>query len=171
MYGQILAEKRRNKVMTNKIQLNLNKTLKLSNLLVGFISIEENENIQTKVYQMENYIKSKGATPIGPLIQKTEYSINEEGQLDIKVYLMRQANNFIHNVEPPYTMESVLRVKNCMYARYTGPEEKLKLAYDKINVTAFEEDIELLNSNYTIFVDKQDDNIVADIFVEKKTDE
>ena len=54
---------------------------------------------------------------------------------------MRQANNFIHNVEAPYTMESVLRVRNCMYARYTGPEEKLKLAYDKINVTAFEEDI------------------------------
>lgn len=120
---------------------------------------------------MENYIKSKGATPIGPLIQKTEYSVNEEGQLDIKVYLMRQANTFIHNVEAPYNMESVLRVRNCMYARYTGPEEKLKLAYDKINVTAFEEDIELSNTSYTIFVDKQDDNIVADIFVEKKTDE
>ena len=97
--------------------------------------------------------------------------MNDEGQLYVKISLIRQANNFIHNVEPPYTMESVLRVKNCMYARYTGPEEKLKLAYDKINVTAFEEDIELSNTSYTIFVDKQDDNIVADIFVEKKTDE
>ena len=160
-----------NEVIMNKIQLNFNKTFKLSNLIIECISIEGTENIYTKVYKMENYIKSKGATPIGPLIQKTEYSVNDEGQLDIKVYLMRQANNFIHNVEAPYTMESVLRVRNCMYARYTGPEEKLKLAYDKINVTAFEEDIELSNSNYTIFVDKQDDNIVADIFVEKKTDE
>ena len=131
----------------------------------------DNRNVEHSIIQMDNYIKSKGVTPIGPLIQKTEYSVNDEGQLDIKVYLMRQANNFIHNVEAPYTMESVLRVRNCMYARYTGPEEKLKLAYDKINVTAFEEDIELSNSNYTIFVDKQDDNIVADIFVEKKTDE
>ena len=131
----------------------------------------DNRNVEHSIIQMDNYIKSKGATPIGPLIQKTEYSVNEEGQLDIKVCFMRQANNFIHNVEAPYTMESVLRVRNCMYARYTGPEEKLKLAYDKINVTAFEEDIELSNSNYTIFVDKQDDNIVADIFVEKKTDE
>ena len=131
----------------------------------------DNRNVEHSIIQMDNYIKSKGVTPIGPLIQKTEYSVNDEGQIDIKVYLMRQANNFIHNVEAPYTMESVLRVRNCMYARYTGPEEKLKLAYDKINVTAFEEDIELSNSNYTIFVDKQDDNIVADIFVEKKTDE
>ena len=51
--------------------------------------------IDVKFVQMENYIKSKGATPIGPLIQKTEYSVNEEGQLDIKVYLMRQTNTFI----------------------------------------------------------------------------
>jgi hypothetical protein len=124
-----------------------------------------------KIIKIDNYIKFKGALSIGPFIQKTECIINQEGKANVKICLMRQANNFIHNVEPPYTMESVLRVKNCMYARYTGPEEKLKLAYDKINVTAFEEDIELSNTSYTIFVDKQDDNIVADIFVEKKTDE
>lgn len=157
--------------MNNKIQLSNNKVIKLTNVIIREINIQDTDDFYKLVLHMENYIKSKVATPIGPLIQKTEYSVNDEGQLDIKVYLMRQANNFIHNVEAPYTMESVLRVRNCMYARYTGPEEKLKLAYDKINVTAFEEDIELSNSNYTIFVDKQDDNIVADIFVEKKTDE
>ena len=84
---------------------------------------------------------------------------------------MRQTNNFIHNVEAPYKMEPVIRVRNCMYAHYVGPEEKLKLAYDKINVTAFEEDITVANENYTIFIEKQDDNIVADIFVEKKSDD
>lgn len=68
-------------------------------------------------------------------------------------------------------MNSIIRIQNCIYARFTGLEEKLKLAYDKINVTAFEEDIELSNTSYTIFVDKHDENIVADIFVEKKTDE
>ena len=156
--------------MINSIIIHTNKVLKITNICIIEFNIQK-DDINFLISKMENYIKSKGATPIGPLIQKTEYSVNEEGQLDIKVYLMRQANNFIHNVEAPYTMESVLRVRNCMYARYTGPEEKLKLAYDKINVTAFEEDIELSNSNYTIFVDKQDDNIVADIFVEKKTDE
>ncbi|MDO5150539.1 MAG: hypothetical protein Q4D76_14305 [Oscillospiraceae bacterium] len=158
--------------MNNRIEIKINKILKLTNALIQYVDIKcDNRNVEHSIIQMDNYLKSKGATPIGPLIQKTEYSVNEEGQLDIKVCFMRQANNFIHNVEAPYTMESVLRVRNCMYARYTGPEEKLKLAYDKINVTAFEEDIELSNSNYTIFVDKQDDNIVADIFVEKKTDE
>ena len=157
--------------MSNTISLGQNKVLKLTNVLISEIDIQGNDDFNKLIFQIENYIKSKGATPIGPLIQKTEYHVNEEGQIDIKVNFMRQASNFIHNVEAPYSMESVVRVKNCMYARYTGPEEKIKLAYDKINVTAFEENIELSNSNFTIFVDKQDDNIVADIFVEKKTDE
>lgn len=157
--------------MDKYIVLNTNKTLKLSNVIITEITLKQSQNMVIVVEKLENYIKSKGATPIGPLIQKISYHINDEGQLEIKVYLMRQANNFIHNVEPPYTMESVLRVKNCMYARYTGPEEKLKFAYDKINLTAFEEDIELSNESYTIFVDKQDDNIIADVFMEKKVNE
>ena len=152
----------------NKIIISNNKILKLQNVFSLELDINNNEEVMTKIIQMENYIKSKGAIPIGPLIQKTKCVVNEEGQLEVKIYLMRQANNFIHNVETPYKMESVIRVRNCMYARYTGPEEKLKLAYDKINVVAFEEDIELSNENYTIFVDQQDDNIIADIFVEKK---
>ena len=143
----------------------------MNNVLIMALTIGDTNDMALSLIKLENYIKSKGATPIGPLIQKTEYNVTDEGKLDIKITLMRQANNFIHNVEAPYTMESVLRVKDCLYARYTGPEEKLKFAYDKINVTAFEEGIELGNTSYTVFVDKQDDNIVADVFVEKKTNE
>ena len=107
--------------MNNKIEIKVNKVLKLTNALIQDVDIKcDNRNVEHSIIQMDNYIKSKGVTPIGPLIQKTEYSVNDEGQIDIKVYLMRQANNFIHNVEAPYTMESVLRVRNCMYARYTG---------------------------------------------------
>ena len=154
-----------------KIELSTNKSLKLMNVLSVEIELNQDSDLETTVVKMDNYLKSKGAMPIGPLIQRTVYSINENQQLEIHAYLMRQTNNFIHNIEAPYKMEPVIRVRNCMYAHYVGPEEKLKLAYDKINVTAFEEDIELSNENYTIFVDKQDDNIVADIFVEKKSDD
>lgn len=155
----------------SKIELSTNKSLKLMNVLSLEIELNQDFDLGTTVVKMDNYLKSKGAMPIGPLIQRTVYSINEDQQLEIHAYLMRQTNNFIHNVEAPYKMEPVIRVRNCMYAHYVGPEEKLKLAYDKINVTAFEEDITVANENYTIFIEKQDDNIVADIFVEKKSDD
>ena len=157
--------------MSKTIDVSQNKTLKLTNVLTTKVNIEENEDFNKIVLQMENYVKSKGAMPIGPLIQKTSYQIDEQGQLNLNIYLMRQADKFIHNIEDPYNMESVLRVRDCIYAHYVGPEEKLKIAYDKINVLAFEEEIELSNENYTIFVNQQDDELVADIFVEKKSDE
>ncbi len=157
--------------MSEKIKLSNGKTLKLANVLIQEVNLKESADFGTVVLQIENYIKSKGAMPIGPLIQKMVYNVNEEGQLDIKIYLMRQSNNFIHNVESTYTMESLIRVKNCMYVRYTGPENKIKFAYDKINLTAFEEDIELSNESYTIVVNQEDDNIIADVFVEKLSNE
>ena len=157
--------------MSNKIDIANNKTLKLTNVLIRKIEFGKEENIQIVVEQMINFLKARGAMPIGPLIQKTSYSVREDGNLDIEICLMQQANTFIHKTEVPFQMEPVIRVQNCMYAHYVGPEEKLKLAYDKINVTAFEEDITVANENYTIFIEKQDDNIVADIFVEKKSDD
>jgi hypothetical protein len=154
----------------DKIQINYSKTLKLTNLLVKEVSLKENKDLKKEVLQMENYLKNKGAQSVGPLIQYT----NVEGSgADIKIVvkLMRQSNTFIHNIEAPYKMESVIRVKNCMYARYTGEESKLKFAYDKINLIAFEEDIPLKGDSYTIFVNSNDDGIIADVFMERADDE
>lgn len=156
--------------MSRTIEISTNKTLKLTNVVIYEavnVGSEENENLDVVVARIDNYIKSKGAIPIGPLIQKVAYTLTDEGQLDVKAYLLRQANNFIHNIDQPYRIESVVRVSDCIYAHYVGPEESLKFAYDKINVTAFEEEISLLGVSYTIFVNRQDDDIVADVFMEK----
>lgn len=156
--------------MNRKIDISQNKILKLTNVLQTEISIQGVKDYLTLVTQMENYIKSKGANPIGPLIQKTLYCVSEDGQPSVKIFLMRQVDNFIHNIESPYTINSLVKIRNCIYARYIGPEEKMKLAYDKINVFAFEEDIELSNESYTVFVNQQEDNIVVDVFMEKVDD-
>ena len=154
--------------MKNSIQISLNKTLKLTNVLIRDVDMNKEENADSIALQMENYVKSKGALPIGPIIQKTVHSMDDTGELNIQIYLMRQSNSFIHSVESPFRMESIIRVRNCVYARYTGPDESINLAYNKINVVAFEEGIKLSNESYTIFVDRQDDAIVADFFVERE---
>lgn len=155
----------------NKIKLNENTVLRLNNVLRCKVFLE-NENLDMRVFieQTQSYIKTKGATQIGPLIQYSRVFTNENNELDMEIILMLQCNNHIHNVEPPYSMESVIRVPNCMYCRYIGPEDKLKFAYDKIYLEAFENDIELEDCNYTIFVDRneEDETIVADVFIPRK---
>ena len=154
----------------NKIQINYNKVLKLTNVLINYVDLKESKGLDKEVLQMENCLKNKGAQPIGPLIQYTEVE-GTGADVKVNVKLMRQSNTFIHNIEAPYKMESVIRVKNCIYARYTGEESKLKFAYDKINLIAFEEDIPLKGDSYTIFVNSNEDGIIADVFMERADDE
>ena len=154
-----------------KLQFNTSKILKLQNVLNSKIDLENQDmDLAVLVEKMQSYIKVKGAVQIGPLIQQTRTFVNEEEELDMEIILMLQCNHFINSVEKPYSMESVLRVTDCMYCRYMGPEEQLKIAYDKINVEAFENDIELEGESYTVFVDENEEEgtIVADVFVPKK---
>ena len=65
-------------------------------------------------------------------------------------------------------MDAVLRVKNCLYAHYTGPMSHSQLASSKLQILAFENDIKLSGNTYTIFVNQDDDEAVVDVFMETK---
>ena len=123
------------------------------------------QNIGTIVMQMDNFIKSQNALPIGPLVQHVQVTLGPKPEAQI--YLMRQANQLITKIDPQYHMDAVLRVKDCLYAHYTGPMAKSELATHKLNILAFENDIKLKNSSYTIFVNQDDDDAVVDVFMEK----
>lgn len=152
----------------NKLQFHPNKVLKLTNVLkYKLIISDEQFDFNVAIQQMQSYIKVKGAMQIGPLVQYTRTFMNEAGELDVEIVMMLQCNNFIHNVESPYSMEAVIRVPEALYCRYMGPEGKLKYAYDKINLEAFENDIKLGDCNYTIFVshNEEEDIMTADVFM------
>lgn len=157
-----------------KLRLHSDKVLKLTNVLCYKLQLEAEEtSIDVQLEQMQTYIKTKGATPIGPLIQHISPEINEQGEIDVQITFLLQCSQDIHNVEQPYTMKNVLRVPNCLYCRYTGPEAALKFAYDKINLYAFENDIKLKGDSYTVFIDnnEENDDIIADVFMERANDE
>lgn len=153
----------------NQINISENKILKLQNILSVRLDLStENPGMfDIEVNKLKTYIQTHGAKQIGPLIQYSCLEVNEEGEADINMKFMLQSDDFIHGVEAPYKMESLLRVKNCLYARYMGPEDRIKFAYDKLGVYAFENDIELEGCNYTIYVDRneEEETIIADVFM------
>ena len=125
-------------------------------------------NLSSGYYNAHTQHEFINCSELEKVIEKVVEIKNDSDQFNFRIFLMRQANIFLHGVKAPYRMESIIRVRNCLYARYIGPEEHLGLAYDKINIAAFEENIELVNENYTIFVDQQDSDITADVFIEKR---
>ena len=148
----------------NAIQISDNKTLKLTNVLSRTFTAEEMGNAMLILTQMDNFIKSHGAQPIGPLIQHVEVSGGANPTATFR--FLRQASDFIPRMDPEYHMDAVLRVRNCLYAHYTGPMAKSQLASQKLSILAFENDIELRNSVYTIYVNQDEDDAVVDVFME-----
>ena len=164
--------------MERKLEVHRSKSLRLENVLIKDIinTLEQDENevyaldsIDLIVEQMENQIRSKGTQTVGPLIQYMGTKGRDDEEMDITVSFMVQANQFIHNVDPPFKMASLINVKDCMYVRFVGLEDDLQIAYQKLQVEAYENDIALKGSSYTVFVDADGEgDIVADIFMEKE---
>lgn len=149
-----------------KIAIRENKTLKLNNVLIREISENELIDINKISYMMDSYIKSKGNSTIGPMINYSTVEVDESGQAKVIIKLMVQLKNPIYNVEKPYELNTQLRVTNCLFARYTEKEENLQFAYQKLGVYAFENNIKLKGDSYTVFVKQEEENIVADVFME-----
>ena len=101
----------------NEIKVAENKTLKLTNVLSRVVQPEELANLPVILTQMQNFMKSNGAQPIGPLVQAI---VEGTGPDHMPVmYMMQQATQMITQMEPGYHMDAVLRVKNCLYAHFT----------------------------------------------------
>ena len=149
-----------------EIQTAENKTLKLTNVVSRRIQPEEFNNMQIVLTQMHNFIKSNGAQPLGPLVQCIKLPAGPNPQPE--VYMMQQATQLITQTEPGYEVDAVLRVKNCLYAHYTGPMAYSQLASSKLQILAFEKDLKLSGDTYTIFVNQDDDDAVVDVFMETK---
>lgn len=150
----------------NEIKVAENKTLKLTNVVSRRVLPEELGNVMVILTQMHNFIKSNNAQPIGPLVQAVVEGTGPDHVPEL--YLMQQATQMIPQMEPGYHMYAVLRVKNCLYAHYTGPMSHSQLASSKLQILAFENDIKLSGNTYTIFVNQDDDEAVVDVFMETK---
>ena len=143
-----------------------NKTLKLTNVLARKIDASELGNLGVILTQMQNFIKSHSAMPVGPVIQCVKFTSgpNPEPQ----IYFMMQVNQLIPRLEPGYEQDAVLRVKGCLYAHFTGPMDHSSLASQKLNIYAYEHEIELTGTTYSIYVNQDSENGVMDVFMETK---
>ena len=150
----------------NEIKVAENKTLKLTNVLSRLVRPEELGNLPVILTQMQNFMKSNGAQPIGPLVQAVKMGTGPDHVPEL--YMMQQATQFIGQMEQDYHMDAVLRVKNCLYAHYTGPMPESQLASYKLQVHAFENEQKLTGTSYTIYVNQDEDDAVVDVFMETK---
>ena len=152
-----------------KITVKENKTLKLKNVLVRELTQNELMTDNKIMHMIDSYIKAKGNSIVGPMINYSSVVNGENGQPKLVVKFMVQLKEPIENVEAPYEFNSQIRVPNCLFARFKEKEQNLQFAYAKLNLHAFENDIKLVGDSYTVFVENNEENTIADIFMQMQT--
>ena len=151
--------------ITKGIEIAENKTLKLKNILYKEIGFGTDADTQKAAYMFESYIKSKGFVPYGPSIIKVSV-IYENGKLLQKKEMMVQLRQVPDKIESPYSFTELLRIENCLLARYHGNMFNLPMAYSKLQVYAFENNIGLKGDTFTIIIEQKEGDITADVFAE-----
>ena len=149
-----------------EIQVAEHKTLKLTNVLSRKVEVEDRGNLAIVLTQMQNFIRSHDAMPVGPIVQCVK--MRKGPNPTAEIYFMQQVNQLIPRLDPGYQMDALLRVRNCLYAHYTGPMPESQLASYKLQVHAFENEQKLTGTSYTIYVNQDEDDAVVDVFMETK---
>ncbi|MCL2143278.1 MAG: hypothetical protein FWH44_03360 [Methanomassiliicoccaceae archaeon] len=149
--------------MDREITIVEDKVLKLKNVLSKELVSGDPAETQKSAHMFETYIRSKGLEPYGPMIIKTSVTF-EDGRPRERKEIMVQIRDVPKKVEPPYAFTELLRVENCLLARYRGDTFNLPMAYGKMQVYAFEKEMDIAGETYTIVVEQNENSILADVF-------
>jgi hypothetical protein len=154
-----------------QIDLRENKVLKLLNVLSRKIPEQELFSHDKQLQILLNWIKAKGYESVGPLIvyTSTVSGIDADGKPQIESRIMQQIKQSNVRLELPYRFDSIIRIENCLMARICDKPEKLRYAATKLELHAYENDLELVGETYMVVIKQEGDKILTDVFMPIKT--
>lgn len=144
------------------ILLKNNKTLKLTNV----VAIESTE-YQDDENMLVQFVNHNSLKMIGPLVYYSSAFLDSDGEVSIVRRTMTQVGTLPTINSSHITTYSNIKVENCLFARFRGREEDLKYAFSKIELHAYENNIQLKGDSYTILLEGEEQgDIIADVFME-----
>lgn len=148
-----------------EIVITENKTLKLKNCIIRSCLENELANTGKIKYMFENYLKNKGLKQVGPNIVYSSLKF-ENDRPEILTSLLVQIDNDSKLVlDKPYIFEREVVVEKCIFAEFKGNIKYLPLAYQKMEVYAYENELVLKGDKYTIYLMEDFSNTVAHVFM------
>ncbi|MDR1939607.1 MAG: hypothetical protein LBQ40_02285 [Clostridiales bacterium] len=150
-----------------------NKILRLANVLSRSIPQQELLSQDKQIIMLNNWIKTKGYETQGPLIMYSSGVIGTDvdGEPLINSRIMIQLKQNSVRLEVPYRFDKEIRVENCLFARFNGDAEKLQFATMKLQLFAYENDVELTGETYMVLIKQEEKCLLADVFMPVKPKE
>jgi hypothetical protein len=153
-----------------QIEFRENKILKLINVLSRPIPIDEMLKPDRQIAMLQNWIRAKGYEPQGPLIMYSTgiTGVDGDNQPIINSRIMLQLKTDRVRLELPYRFNPEIRITNCLLARFNDNAEKMQFATMKLQLFAYENDLELTGETYMILIKQEGELLLADIFMPLK---
>lgn len=148
-----------------KIVIIKDKILKLSNCIIR--NCMENELVNTgKIkYMFENYLKNNGLKQVGPNIVYSSLKFENDRPQIITSLLVQIENDNKLVLDKPYIFEKEVVVEKCLFAEFKGNIKYLPLAYQKMEVYAYENDLILKGDKYTVYLMEDSTNTIVHVFM------
>lgn len=150
---------------TRELNVIEGKILKLNHVLARRINPQEMMEFQKIVQMFEAYTKAEKLTLYGPMVVHNVTEIKDGIPMQL-IELMGQLREVPKTVQAPYTFTEQIRIENCLYLRFCGPADKISVAYQKLSVYSYENDLIMKGDVYTVHIDNKDNIMTADIFAE-----
>lgn len=147
-----------------KIEIYNNKKLILKNVLERKLENLEINLLNLEINKFLNLLNTLSVQSFGPLILRNEGVLfSEIGTVSANYNLYIQAHDYKQYKNQFNVLDEVV-VENCLYTRFEGKPEYLQLAFNKLEIYEYEEDIITRGDIYMVSLEDSEDHIVMDIF-------
>lgn len=147
-----------------KIEIRENKKLILKKVINKSLDLIPFENLDVEINKFYNNIQALKPQIFGPLIIRNKgMKISDDGKITSDYDLYIQAHDYKQYKNKFNVLDKVV-VEHCLYTRFEGKPEYLQLAFNKLEIYEYEEDIITRGDIYMVSLEDSKDHIVMDIF-------
>ena len=148
----------------SKIEIKENKKLVLKNVINKALQKIDIEKVNTEIVKFYNNIQMLKIQTFGPLIVRNKgVNVSEEGSITADYDLYIQAHDY-KQYKNQFNIFDEVVVEYCLYTRFEGKPEYLQLAFNKLEIYEYEEDIVTRGDIYMISLEESENHMVMDIF-------
>lgn len=149
--------------MSRTIEIQFPRTLLLENAVRTKAEANDPARIHAAAVGLGRFIRAQGAVPRGPLVQVVQLD-RAGGRNPPGNELLRQASAPIDAEGAEFLFIPMVEVGGCVLAKFDGDIIDLHMAYSKLAVFAYENNVALSGTFYVVLVEQEGSAMTADIF-------
>lgn len=150
--------------MNKEIVIRENKKLTLKNVICKELMGIPYYDLEKEVQKFQTMIMSRNLQLYGPLVIKNFGThLQDDGSATIDMAILAQAKDY-KKMEGIMKVEDTHTCSDCMYAHFEGRQDDIQMAYNKLDLYFYENNLDATGIVYTLYLSNTKNEAAIDIF-------